>query len=55
MLRPKCIVFKAKLAALILTDANLEALGVSMPLALECINCQRRQEDKLEKFCWKDV
>ena len=51
MLNPKCIVFKKPE----LTDADLEQLVVAIPLTIECLDCKRRKEGKLEKMCWKSL
>ena len=53
MSKPKCIVKKAQEQGKSLTDAELQALPI--PLAKECVTCQLRAEDKLQKMCWKDI
>jgi len=53
-LNPKCFVFKAKEQGKVLTDAELQDMAASIPLAAFCVQCARRLDDKLEKFCWKN-
>lgn len=48
---PKCFVFKSPL----LTDEDLEQIKTAIPLAIECLQCQRRKDKKLEKMCWKSL
>jgi hypothetical protein len=45
---PKCIVFKKQ----DLTDEQLTALAAAVPLASECLKCERRKDGKLEKICY---
>lgn len=51
MPRPKCIVFKKK----DITEAQLKELAKTIPLAEDCLECDWRKNDILEKFCWKGI
>ena len=51
----KCIVLKAKLQGKELTDDDLKALAKTISLAEECLTCDWRKNDILEKMCWKSV
>jgi len=52
---PKCIVLKSKQQGLELTDDDLVAMAKTIPFASECLACDRRRNDALEKMCWKNV
>jgi hypothetical protein len=50
--KPKCILFKMDPPP---DEAVIRKIAETIPWALNCIDCARRKEGKLEKICWKDM
>jgi len=55
LLNPKCLIWKALQQNINLTDSNLKDISKNIPLATYCIQCSRRLNNCLEKFCYRNI